>query len=351
MCIFKGFSLYLVQFSVDQVFFNDLFFIVVWVVGQGFKVLQILVWDECLFDVEQVVYSQQYCDDLIVMLVSYGLVISEFIIYIFGQLVVVYFVYDVFCDSFVLVVLYGDLVVCIVWVVEWFKLVVKVLQWLGLDWMGIFFGVFVWLYLFLFLQWLEGFIDVVFEELVWCWLLILDVCDVYGIDFCYEIYFSEDLYDGISFECFYVVVGMYCCCWILFDFSYFVLQQLDYLSFLDIYCDFIGMVYIKDVEFNLSGCQGIYGGYSGWIECVGCFCFFGDGQVDFKGIFFKLVQYDYDGWVMLEWECCLKNQEDGVCEGVVFINVYIIKVIDCIFDDFVGVLVSCVQIYGMLGIY
>lgn len=110
------------------------------------------------------------------------------------------------------------------------------------------------------------------------------------------------------------------------------------------------MFYVKDVEFCFSGCQGIYGGYVDWIECVGCFCLLGDGQVDFKLIFFKLVQYDYQGWVMLEWECCLKDQEVGVCEGVVFICDYIILVIDKIFDDFVGVLISIVQMQQMFGI-
>lgn len=102
MQIFKGFSLYLVQFVGDQVLFNLFVGIVVWVVGFGFKVLQIFVWDVCLFDFVIVVDSQDYCDDISGILVEYGLQVSEFIIYIFGQLVVVYLVYDEFCDGFVL---------------------------------------------------------------------------------------------------------------------------------------------------------------------------------------------------------------------------------------------------------
>jgi sugar phosphate isomerase/epimerase len=37
----------------------------------------------------------------------------------------------------------------------------------------------------------------------------------------------------------------------------------------------------------------------------------GDGQIDFKGIFSKLTEYDFDGWAVLEWECCLKDGETG----------------------------------------
>jgi hypothetical protein len=73
--------------------------------------------------------------------------------------------------------------------------------------------------------------------------------------------------------------------------------------------------------------------------------------VDFKGIFSKLAQYDYDGWATLEWECCLKNQEDGAREVVAFINAHIITVTDRIFDDFAGAPVSRAQIHGMLGIH
>ena len=37
---------------------------------------------------------------------------------------------------------------------------------------------------------------------------------------------------------------------------------------------------------------------------------------------------------MLEWECCLKHQEDGAREGAKFIKDHIIRVTDKAFDDF-----------------
>ena len=90
-----------------------------------------------------------------------------------------------------------------------------------------------------------------------------------------------------------------------------MLQQLNYLDYLDIYKDHIRMFHVKDAEFNPTGRQGIYGGYQSWVDRAGRFRSLGDGQVDFKSIFSKLTQHGYQGWAALEWECCLKDQEAG----------------------------------------
>jgi hypothetical protein len=56
--------------------------------------------------------------------------------------------------------------------------------------------------------------------------------------------------------------------------------------------------------------------------------------VDFKGIFSRLAAHDYDGWAVLEWECCLKDPEIGAREGAPFIADHIIKVTERSFEDF-----------------
>ena len=61
-----------------------------------------------------------------------------------------------------------------------------------------------------------------------------------------------------------------------------------------------------------------------------------NGQVDFKSIFSKLSQYDYDGWAVLEWECCIKSPVQGAEEGAIFIKDHIIEVTEKAFDDFAG---------------
>ena len=56
--------------------------------------------------------------------------------------------------------------------------------------------------------------------------------------------------------------------------------------------------------------------------------------MDFKSIFSKLSAFDYDGWAVLEWECCIKSPEQGAAEGAPFIQNHIIEVTDKAFDDF-----------------
>ena len=69
-------------------------------------------------------------------------------------------------------------------------------------------------------------------------------------------------------------------------------------------------------------------------ERAGRFRSLGDGQVDFSAIFSKMAQYDFPGWAVLEWECCLKHPEQGAAEGAPFIRDHIIRVTEKAFDDF-----------------
>ena len=96
------------------------------------------------------------------------------------------------------------------------------------------------------------------------------------------------------------------------------------------------MFHVKDAEFNSTGRSGVYGGYQDWVNRPGRFRSLGDGQVDFASIFSKLAQYDYAGWAVLEWECCIKSSEQGAAEGAPFIRDHIIQVTEKAFDDFAG---------------
>jgi hypothetical protein len=58
--------------------------------------------------------------------------------------------------------------------------------------------------------------------------------------------------------------------------------------------------------------------------------------VDFGQIFSKFAAYNYPGWAVIEWECCLKHAEDGAREGAPFIRDHIIRVTEHAFDDFAG---------------
>ncbi|MDQ6609332.1 MAG: TIM barrel protein, partial [Bacteroidota bacterium] len=104
--------------------------------------------------------------------------------------------------------------------------------------------------------------------------------------------------------------------------------------YIDIYHERIKAFHVKDAEFNKTGKQGTFGGYQSWLNRAGRYRSPGDGQVDFGAIFSKLTQYGYDGWAVMEWECCIKHPEDGAREGAPFIQSHIIRVTDKAFDDF-----------------
>jgi sugar phosphate isomerase/epimerase len=111
---------------------------------------------------------------------------------------------------------------------------------------------------------------------------------------------------------------------------------MDYLQFIDLYDDRIRMFHVKDAEFNPDGTSGVYGGYQEWIDRAGRFRSPGDGEIDFGAIFSKLAQYEYEGWAVLEWECCIKDSEQGAAEGASFIRSHMIQVTQRAFDDFAG---------------
>ena len=129
-----------------------------------------------------------------------------------------------------------------------------------------------------------------------------------------------------------------------------VLQQMDYLAFLDLYHERIRAFHVKDAEYHPSGRSGVYGGYQSWIDRPGRFRSLGDGQVDFRQIFSKMAQYDFPGWAVMEWECCLKHPEDGAAEGARFIRDHIIRVTDRAFDDFASGSVNAERNRTILGL-
>jgi sugar phosphate isomerase/epimerase len=174
------------------------------------------------------------------------------------------------------------------------------------------------------------------RELANRWLPILDAFDEAGVDACFELHPGEDLHDGATFERFLSAVGGHKRANILYDPSHMVLQQMDYLGFLDLYHERVRAFHVKDAEYRLSARSGVYGAYQAWIDRPGRFRSLGDGQIDFNSIFSKMAQYDYPGWAVLEWECCLKHPEAGAAEGSKFIREKIIRVTDKAFDDFAG---------------
>jgi sugar phosphate isomerase/epimerase len=346
----KGPAIFLAQFAGDAPPFNSLDTICGWAADLGFDAVQIPSWDGRLFDLEKASDSKDYCDEVAGTVANHGIAISELSTHLQGQLVAVHPAYDDAFDGFAPPALRGNPTERRAWAVDQLLRAARASRNLGLDAHVSFSGALAWPYVYPWPQRPAGLIETAFNELAKRWRPILDAYDEVGVDLCFELHPGEDLHDGITFEMFLERVGNHPRCNILYDPSHFLLQALDYLQHIDIYHERLKMFHVKDAELNPTGRVGVYGGYQSWIDRAGRFRSLGDGQVDFASIFSKLAQYDFPGWAVLEWECCLKHPEDGAREGAEFIRSHIIGVTERAFDDFAAAGADEATNRRMLGI-
>jgi len=333
----QGPAIFLAQFISDKPPFNNLTEICKWASELGYKAVQIPTSGSAFIDLEQAAKSRDYCDEIKGIVGDAGLEISELSTHLQGQLVAVHPAYSEMFDGFAPENLRGKPEQRTEWAIQQLKYAAKASEYLGLKSHASFSGALLWHTAYPWPQRPAGLVDEGFAELAKRWLPILDTFEDSGVDVCYELHPGEDLHDGVTFERFLEATKNHSRANILYDPSHFVLQQLDYLQFIDIYHERIKAFHVKDAEFNSSGRAGVYGGYQSWQDRPGRFRSLGDGQIDFNSIFSKLTQYGYDGWAVLEWECCLKHPEDGAREGVEFIKRHLIRTTDKAFDDFASV--------------
>ena len=332
----KGPAIFLAQFVGEDEPFNSLDSICKWASSLGYKGVQIPSWDIRLIDLKKASESKDYCDEIKGITKKNNIEITELSTHLQGQLVAVHPAYDTAFDGFAVAEVRGNPKARQEWAVNQLMMAAKASNNLGINRHVTFSGALAWPYVYPWPQRPEGLIKNAFDELAKRWKPILDRFDENGVDLCYEIHPGEDLHDGITFEMFLEKVGNHERCNMLYDPSHYVLQHLDYLAHIDIYHEKIKMFHVKDAELNPTGKQGVYGGFQSWVNRAGRFRSLGDGQVDFKSIFSKLTSYGYDGWAVLEWECCLKHPEDGAREGAEFIKNHIINTTEKAFDDFAG---------------
>ncbi|WP_439133291.1 sugar phosphate isomerase/epimerase family protein [Pseudomaricurvus sp.] len=336
MSTMKGPAIFLAQFVGPDAPFDNLHNITQWAAKLGYKGVQIPTWESSLIDLRKAAESKTYCDELKATCAANGVEITELSTHLQGQLVAVHPAYDELFDGFAPESVRGNPQARQQWAVEQLMLAAKASANLGLKNHATFSGALLWHTAYPWPQRPSGLVETGFKELAERWLPILNAFDAAGVDLCYEIHPGEDLHDGITFERFLEATGHHPRCNILYDPSHFLLQQLDYIQFIDYYHDRIKMFHVKDAEFKPNGRSGIYGGYQGWKDRPARFRSLGDGQVNFSAIFSQFAKYGFDGWAVLEWECCLKHPEDGAKEGVDFINQHIIRTTDKAFDDFAG---------------
>ena len=330
----QGPALFLAQFASDEAPFNSWEAITKWAADCGYIGVQVPSWDDRLFDLATAATSKDYCDTFKGQAAENGIAVTELSTHLQGQLVAVHPAYDTAFDGFAADSVKGDPKARQAWAVDQVKMALSASRNLGISAHATFSGALAWPYVYPWPQRPAGLVEAAFDELASRWKPILDHADEMGVDVCYEIHPGEDLHDGITYEMFLERVGGHARAKMLYDPSHYVLQALDYLDNLDIYHERIGMFHVKDAELNPTGRQGVYGGFQSWVNRAGRFRSLGDGQVDFRAVFSKLAQYDFDGWAVVEWECALKHPEDGAREGAAFVRDHMIRVTETAFDDF-----------------
>ncbi|MEN3157963.1 sugar phosphate isomerase/epimerase [Alkalimonas sp. NCh-2] len=330
----QGPAIFLAQFIPDDASIN-LEKMLSWASDLGYVGVQIPTWDKRLFDLEQAARSQAYCDEVLALCRQYQVAITELSTHLQGQLMAVHPAYNDMFQGFAPTGV-DNVEQKQQWATEQLLLAAQASQRLGLTAHATFSGALLWHTVYPWPQRPEGLVEQGFAELARRWLPVLDAFDKAGVDLCFELHPGEDLHDGLSFERFLQAVNQHPRACILYDPSHFVLQQLDYLQFIDFYHPRIKAFHVKDAEFRPSGKAGVYGGFASWRDRPGRFRSLGDGQIDFTAIFSKLTQYGFQGWAVLEWECCLKHPQQGAAEGAAFIRQHLICLAERAFDDFAG---------------
>ena len=330
----QGPAVFLAQFIRDEEPFNNIKSIGGWFAEMGYRGVEVPAWDARVFDLDRAAESKTYCDDYRGLLSDLGLVPTEFAGYLQGQVLAVHPAYETMFEAFHPPGLKGNERTD--WAADQLRKCVKASVHMGTTNVPVLSGGFAWQMVYPWPQRPEGIIDEAFRELGKRWRPLLDFGQENGIAFTYELHPGSDVFDGATFEMFLDVTDNHPAACLNYDPSHFLLQQLDYLEFIKLYGERIKGFHVKDAEFCPSGRVGVYGGYQSWANRAGRFRSLGDGQVDFASVFTLLTEAGFDGWAVLEWECCLKSPEQGAREGAPFITRYLIETTDVAFDDFAG---------------
>ncbi len=328
----KGPAIFLAQFLRDEEPYNNLENIGKWVAGLGYKGVQIPTWDKRVFDRDTAAVSKTYCDDYRGLLKEIGLEPTELGGFLSGQILAFNPAYEIMFEGFHPAGLKGDEKTK--WAAGELKKDVDASVNMGTEVIPVMSGGLAWPMFYPWPQRPEGLIEEAFRELARRWLPLLDYAHENGKVFAYELHPGSDVYDGATYEMFLEYTDNHPAACLNYDASHFVLQQLDYLEFIQLYGDRIKGFHVKDAEFRPTGRVGVYGGYQSWAGRAGRFRSLGDGQVDFTRVFSLLTEAGFTGWAVNEWECAVKSPEQGAAEGAPFIAEHIIQATEVAFDDF-----------------
>ena len=344
----KGPGIFLAQFLRDKEPFNSLTGITKWAADLGYKGIQVPTWDKVAIDLDKAASSKDYCEEYKALVGKNGIEVIELASYLQGQVIAINPCYEEMFQPF-----YPNGMKDkerTEWAQSQLIKSVDASVNMGTKNISVLSGGVAWPMVYPWPQRPDGLVEEAFAELAKRWKPALDHAEANGITFGFELHPGSDVFDGVTYEMFLEATGNSPAVRITYDPSHFLLQQLDYLAFIEIYGDKITAFHVKDAEFRPNGRIGMYGGYQDWQKRAGRFRSIGDGQVDFKGIFSKLTEIGYDGWAILEWEGCVKSSSQGAREAAPFIQNQIIEASEYRFDDFASSDTDCKRNRRILGL-
>lgn len=344
----KGPGIFLAQFLGDDPPYDDLDHIAKWIADLGYSGAQIPVWDKRIIDLDKASESQVYCDEIKGKLALQNLEIIELAAYLQGQCMALHPTYEKLFQPFYPKGL-NDLQ-RLKWASGELKKTVDASSKMGTKNISVLSGGLAWPFLYPWPQRSAGLIEEAFDELTKRWNPVLDYAQEKDITFGFELHPGSDLFDGATYARFLELTHDHPAACITYDPSHFLLQQADYIHFIELFANRIKAFHVKDAEFNPSGFGGVYGSYADWKDRAGRFRSLGDGQIDFGKIFTLLTEKGYKGWAILEWECFLKSPEQGAREAVPFIKRHLIQTSGKAFDDFAKSETSKVLNRDILGL-
>ena len=328
----QGPGLFLAQFVRDEPPFNNFNGICRWAAELGYRGVQVPAWESRFIDLDEAAESASYCDDWRAKLELHGLKLTELNGALAGQVLAMHPAYAEPFQPFYPTGL--DDQGRIEWATDQLQKTVRAAAQLGTKCVPVLSGGFAWHLAYPWPQRPEGLIDEAFRELARRWRPILDLANELDVSVAFELHPGSDLFDGYTLERFLEETNEHPAVAVNYDPSHFLLQQLDYLEFIQFYGSLIKGFHVKDAEFRPDGRGGVYGGYQPWAKRPGRFRSPGDGQVDFKRVFTLLTEAGYRGWAVIEWECALKSAAQGAREGAEFIRRHLIEATTVAFDDF-----------------
>src|SRR5271163_1211979 len=196
----KGPGLLLAQFARDTPPHNTLEGIARWAKGYGYKAIQIPTADARFFNLDLAYDSETYCDEVKGKLADVGIAISERSTQLQGQRVSVHPAYDAMFDGQCPEPVRGNPDKRRHWAADQVRKAAKVSRRFGLTESVSFTGSLAWPYLYPYPQRPAGLIEECFAEQARRWKPILDIYDENGVDLCFEIHPTEDVFDGETFE-------------------------------------------------------------------------------------------------------------------------------------------------------